>query len=206
MTIRFRIFLGLICLATSASAQIGVRVFNYRPTGEFGFVMKPTMSLEIGLVNAFEDDERWRVNFTATFLIMKPRMETFPVYGTMTGQGTTVLPGEQSFNKYNIFQLYGGADFAIIKQDPFVIFIGGDLVAGAASVDYTHNIQTYKSESYSGGGILAGLRFRAGAEYVINDSFGLSFTANRSVFLVTEPAGIFAANDYGIGVRYSWNN
>lgn len=196
------LFVGffLLFFSNSSFAQIGIRVFDYRPTGELGFVMKPLVSGEISWVEAF--DGRMRSNISLTYLKMKPRMEVFPVYGVLNGN--YVLPGEQSFQKYSIYELMGGIDFACVQEEPFNIYIGGDLIVGGASIEYTEIIQNWSETSYSGGGILAGLRFRAGVDYSINDQMGLYFNANRSFFLISEPAGIFSGNDYGIGFRYSW--
>ena len=198
--INFLLFFGV----KTSFGQVSVRIFDYRPTGELGFVMKPLLSVEAGFMQEF--DKRIRSSFSITFLKMKPRMESFPVYGVLTdGNGTTVLPGEQSFKKYSLFQLFCGFDFAFIKTKKLFIYMGADIIVGAANVDYIYKIETYKDESYSGGGILGGFRFRLGAEYAINEKLGLIINANRNLYLVAEPAAIFLANDYGIGMRYSFN-
>ncbi|MDO9185029.1 MAG: hypothetical protein Q7W13_03385 [Bacteroidia bacterium] len=178
-----------------------IRGFNYRPTGEFGSVMKPLFSAEIGYQQPFEGD-RVRGGFLFTFLQMKPRMDVFPVYGIV---GTTVLPGEQSFQKYNLGLLLCDLDFAFVNKEKYTIYTGLGLIMGGANVEYEYNIQTAVYESYSGGGILAGFRFRLGAEYIINDYIALNLNANRNVFLVTEPRALAWANDYGIGMRYSFD-
>lgn len=199
-----RTFLKIIffafCGSNIALGQISVRLFNYRPTGEFGFVMKPAFSAEIGLQQPF-DRERIRGGFSVTYLQMKPRMNIFPVYGII---GPTVFPGEQSFEKYNIGLFFFNIDFAIVHQETFNVFMGLGLILGGANVEYEYNIQTAVYESYSGGGIIGGLRFRLGAEYIINDNIGITLNANRSVFLVTEPRTLGWANDYGIGILYSF--
>ena len=191
-----------------AYGQIGVRVFNYRPTGEFGFAMKPLVSLEIGYQPRFSkrSTKRWRTGFSLLYLNMKPRLEVFPVYGVRyDGNGTTVLPGYQSFQKYAIFQLTGGSDFAFIHKDKYNVYAGADLVIGAANVEYTNVIIGWKDESYQGGGILAGFRFRLGVDYNITDHIGVFVNANRQGFLVTEPGALNGANDFGLGMRYSFN-
>ncbi len=188
-----------------ALGQISVRLFNYRPTGDLGFVMKPLFSAEIGYQQSF-DGSRIRGGFSLTYLHMKPRMDVFPVTGLLTdGNGTRVLPGEQSFQKYNLGQLFADMDFAFVKQKNFNVFMGGGIIIGAASVEYKANVPPVIVETYQGGGILGGLRFRLGTEYLVNDNIGISFTANRNIFLVADPAGIFWANDYGIGMRYSFD-
>ncbi len=191
----------------SSFSQISVRVFNYRPTGELGFVMKPLISAEIGYTQSFEESNsgRLRASFSGTFLKMTPRQSIFPISGVLTsGNGTTVLPGEESFQKYNMVQLFGGIDFAFMKKKKFYLYAGSDIIVGAASIEYRSSVKTVIDESYSGGGYLGGFRFRLGTEYCINDHIGIFFNANRSFYLVSEPAGIFSANDYGLGIRYEF--
>lgn len=188
--------------------QISLRVFNYRPSGEFGFAMKPLVSAEIGYQPRFSKrpTKRMRTGFSILYLNMKPRMEVFPVYATGDdGKGNSVFPGAQSFQRYMVIQLIGGVDYAFYHKEKINVFGGFDIVAGAASVDYTSIISGWKDESYQGGGYLGGFRFRLGAEYSLSDHFGLVLTANKSVYLISEPASINWANDFGLGVRYSFN-
>jgi hypothetical protein len=197
-----------ICLfvllgASSAHAQVTLRVFDYRPTGELGFVMNPLVSAEVGYSKPFEES-RWRTSFSATFLKLKSRQDTFPTSGVLVANNTTtVTPGKESFSKYSMFQLMGGVDFAFVKKDKWALFAGADILIGAASVVY-YNQDVLTTENYSGGGILGGFRGRLGAEYQVADHIALFFSANRSYFLVSEPAGLFNANDYGIGIRYDF--
>lgn len=196
-----KIILFILLISNIAFGQISVRLFNYRPTGEFGSVMKPLFSAEIGFQSSFDGD-RLRGGFSLTYLHMKPRMDVFPVYGVI---GSTVFPGEQSFQKYNLGLLFADLDIAIVDQKKFNFFTGLGLIIGGANVDYTYNVQTAIAESYSGGGIIGGLRFRLGAEYILNDNIGIMLNANRSAFLLTDPRTLGWANDYGVGLKYSFD-
>ncbi|MGZ3932037.1 MAG: hypothetical protein ACXVPQ_10960 [Bacteroidia bacterium] len=196
-TAAFFLLIGLkIC-----HAQIFLRAYNYRPTGNFGFVFKPTFSAELGYIQEFEDD-RIRFGFSLSFLKMTPRQDAFPIYAVQSGNGNFVLPGEQRFTKYNLIQAACGMDIAIIKRKKFFAYLGVDVIIGAGAVDYSDNIQTLEENEYSGGGILGGGRFRVGVQYDLSDHFSLMANANRSVFLITEPAAVNWANDYGFGVIY----
>jgi hypothetical protein len=203
----------LLLFASSLSfGQIAVRVFNYRPTGEFGFAMNPLNSFEIALMGKFtkgatqRTDRRMRVVFSFVHLKMKPRLDVFPIYGVMTGgNSTTSVTGEQSFQRYNITQITLGADFAIIHKKKFNFYAGGDLIVGGTSVAFTKKIPGVIDEDYEGGGGLGGLRLRLGAEYSITDHFGVFVNTHRSGFFLSEPAGFLWAYDYGFGMRYSFN-
>ena len=204
----FACAIAWLFVAHFSYGQVAARVFYYQPTGEFGFAMKPLVSAELSYQDRFSKREtkRWRYGFSAIILNMKPRMEVFPVYGVLSdGNGTRVLPGEQSFQRYFLGQIAGGADFAFLHQRDFNVFAGADILVGGASVDYTAVYPGFKDESYQGGGILGGFRFRLGAEYSFGDYISAFFTANRSVFLITDPAAIPWAVDYGLGLRYSFD-
>ena len=132
-------------------------------------------------------------------------MDTIPVYGLESSQnGTTVLPGKESFQKYNILQLCTMGDYALIKKDHLAAFIGGGIIIGGTAIDYTYHLATVEDESYSGGGILGGFRFHVGTEYAINDNVSMFLSANRSYFLVTEPKAYESANDYDLGMIYEF--
>jgi hypothetical protein len=191
----------LFLFTGTAQAQLYIRAFNFRPSGEFGFVMKPTFSLECGYSNAFEND-RWRTSMSVSFIKLTPRMDVFPVVATRyDGNNKTILPGAQTFTKYNIYQFLFGIDYDLLDHEKLHLFPGTDLIMGVAPVEYTYNVPTYKSENYRGGGVLGAFRFRLGAEYAITDAISVLFAANRQYGLIMEPRTLYAANDYGLGIR-----
>jgi hypothetical protein len=195
----------LLLIIKISTAQIFVRAFNYRPTGEFGFAFKPTYSAEIGYMPEFEDDSWIRICASATYLVMKPRLDTFPIFAVKSGNGTSVLPGQQSFQKYNLLLAHGGIDVAVFKREKFFAYIGTDIMIGAASVEYTSNVNTLITEGYSGGGVIAGGRFRLGLQYNVTYSIGIIAHVSRTVGLLSEPRALNWANDYGIGIRYQFD-
>ncbi|HSH64719.1 MAG TPA: hypothetical protein VLB84_02745 [Bacteroidia bacterium] len=203
----FFVLLVLLTGSYAAKAQLGVKVYNYRPTGDFGFVFKPTFSVEAGLMHPFEKDERWRNFFTLTCAILKPRMESIPGTGVLSdGTGTHILPGKQSFTKYNVFQLSCGYDYSFINKTNYFVFAGLDITVGAATVEYTDDVETFKNETYQGGGVLGGFRGRLGAEYLLTDKISVMVYAQRDIWLITDPESINAANNYGIGLIYNFSN
>lgn len=186
-----------------SKAQLYVRAYNFRPTGDYGYVFKPGFSAEIGYMPEFES--RVRFTFSGSYMMMKPRQTAIPIYAVQSGNGTVILPGEQSFKKYNILQITGGIDVAIVKREKFFAYVGTDIIVGAGAVDYQENVPTFKTEGYSGGGYLGGGRFRLGLQYDVTYNIGIIAHANRSVFLISEPATINWLNDYGIGIRYQFD-
>jgi hypothetical protein len=189
--------------------QLEIRPFHFRPAGEFGFVMKPTSFVEVGWRDRFDNDEyeRFRFGISATYFQMKPRLEVFPtVVIRQDGNGTTVLPGAQVFEKFNLGLLSLGSDFAFIHQEKLHAYLGADLTIGAIAVDYTSNTPGYQDESYSGGGYLGGGRLRLGLEYDLNDLLSVFTNVQKTGFLLSEPAGLYGATDYGIGLRITFDN
>jgi hypothetical protein len=197
------ITIGVFAFAITSSSQIGVQVFNFRPTGDFGMVFKPAWSAELGLYPRFKEGSRIRVNFSATFIMLKSRMDVFPIYA-VDGNGN-LLPGEQSFQKYNVGELMAGMDVAIVKQKKFNLFAAVDIVAGAVTVIYSDKVQGLVDESYSGGGIMIGLRPRIGCEYFVTDKLCVFAHAARQMLIIAEPRTNSAANQYGLGVKFYFN-
>ena len=199
----------LIFLLTSpafiSKAQLAVKFYNYRPTGEFGFVMKPTFSAEVAYMRSFEDDKPFRSAISISYLSMKTRMDTFPTTGWIS-DGTTgiVLPGYQVFQKYDIIQFYAGMDWGFIRKDPYFVYIGLDFTGGFTSIAYTSFTEQISNEGYTGGGMLAGYRARIGAEYDVNDMIGIFAHVERTGWVNSEPASRNSANMYGIGVKLNF--
>ncbi len=198
------LFLLVLSLSNELSSQVSLRLYHYRPTGrEFGFTFKPTVSGELGFTFPFDEDHWVRFGASVTFLRMKTRMDTFPTYATVSGgSGPSVLPGAQVFQKYNLLKAFAGLDVAVVNKEKIKVYLGTDIIAGFASVEYTYTVETLIDEGYTGGGVVIGLRGRLGCDYSLNDDFVLFATVNRSYFLIEEPAAVGSANDYGIGVRW----
>lgn len=132
-------------------------------------------------------------------------MSQFPIYGVQDGNGTTFLPGTESFQKYNVYQLFAGMDVAMIKRKKFFLYGGVDLLLGGANVEYTDKVPTLIDEGYSGGGYLVGGRLRLGAQYDVTDQIGIIAHVDRVGYLIFEPAAFNFANNYGIGIRYQFD-
>lgn len=208
MRLKLVAFIILMSCFRASFSQVSLRVFNYRPTGDFGYVFKPTYSAELGFALPFSENRRVRFAASVSFLNLKPRLDVFPIYATVSGGGQpdAVLPGTQSFQKYNLFNLCGGIDIAIVNKDKFKFYLGTDINIGGSSVEYTSQIVTLSDEGYSGGGYLLGFRGRLGIDYSLSEKFIIFASAQRSYFLLNEPATLGSANDYGIGIRFQFMN
>ena len=199
------LFLPLLLMTLGGSAQIAVKLLQFRPTGELGAVMKKAFTGEGLYMGDIEEVKRLRVGFS--FVILNPRLDTFPVYAVQSGgsAGTIVLGGYQTFTRYNMALISAGLDFRAFNRDPFFIYPGMDILFGAIDMRYRTNYPLYKDENFSGSEKIGGLKFRAGVEYKLSDKLGFFIEITRSVYLVEE-TGIFSHNDIGLGSHYFFNN
>jgi hypothetical protein len=176
-----------------------LNVVHFRPTGELGFVMEPTNSLELGWQGSFsESDMRARVS--GTYLFFKPRMSEFP---TVTTNFNFVMQSSQRFNHYSQIHLNFGFDYALINTEKFTCFGGFDIIAGCQFLDfdYTSDFSTSSEKSY--GALLVGLGGRVGSEYALSDSFALGLNVMRRYYLVTDPLAFLNGNQYNLSLIFT---
>jgi hypothetical protein len=196
------IMLFVIFGLQTASAQISLQVYDYRPTGILGFVMKPLVTAELGYMGSFEDS-RWRTAFNFTYLSFKQRQDTFFISGVLHDYTTTVTPGYERYPTYNMFQVGASADFAFVQKDNWALYVGAGIIAGLTHVVYEDK-NALEDSHYDGGGLMAGFRGKLGGEYSFTDHITVFLEAQRSYLLVTEPAALFSSNNYGLGMRYDF--
>jgi hypothetical protein len=187
---QFLIFWLFIAFSNvSCFGQWGSHIAQMRPLGELGMIFERQIGFGITYQNAFDDGRRAGVDFS--FFKMRPRMDEFPIVGTVTsGNSTFVSLGTQSFQRYNLFFFDAYYDWAILERDKFQFYAGGGINIGAASVEYESDSPTISSESYSGGGSIGGLFLRLGYDYYLTDQFTLALSGSRRIYF-QEDAGIF---------------
>jgi len=198
---KFLISFCLLFLIKSSSAQLSIRAFNYRPTGDYGFALKPANSIEIGYMELYDDDKtfskRFRSNISITYIKMNPRMDSIPIFEVISSNGYILYPGTEIIKKWNEFRLFMGLDFAFIKRKRFFVYSGIDAAVGIISCEIINNLSVDGNINSRG---IAGLRFRLGFEYKITDNIHIFATANRQIALLLGPPGSMSANDYGLGI------
>src|SRR5688572_23627886 len=101
------IAIGFSLSGKSQGLGLGVRLFQFGPNGDLGYLLKNTVGAEVMMIDPFED--RWRMRFAFGFANPKPRMDTFPVY--MVENGSTIHPGTLVLEKFWFWFFSGGADF-----------------------------------------------------------------------------------------------
>lgn len=201
------LFLTSCCLFFIISlsfGQVGVRLFNYHPTGDFGFIMKPLTSLEVSYQGAF--DSRLRTVISLAYLNMKPRLDTFPVYLIEgSGSSTVIHQGAQTFNQYTLLQLATGLDYAFIWKEKYSFYAGCDLIFGSVGTNYRVSYAGVSDSGSEGGSAFVGYRVRLGFEYELTNQIGVFANTTQSGFIVGKPRALLGAIDIGVGMRYSFN-
>ena len=187
------------------SAQIGVRLIQFRPAGQQGFAMNKTLTGEIMYIENFNEANSTRARLGICFAALKARLDTFPLTAVKeSGNTTSILPGYEVFHKYNVYFLFAGVDYPVLKHNSFYLFPGIDFLIGGIDMKYDLYYETFKEESFTGGNILVGFRLRAGAEYEIAEKAGVFLEVTRNMYFV-EDQGFLSHNDIGLGFRYNFN-
>jgi len=198
-------FLVIITLiaAIPCYGQIGIKLFQFRPIGDLGAAMKKSYSGELMYIGDFENGNL-RLRAGVSFIILKPRLDTFPVYTLkQDGNGITAYPGYEVYHKYNMYLFHMGFDYKIITLGNFSFYPGLDFIVGGVDMDYNLSYETLSGENFSGGEILGGIRLRLGADYSISEKTGLFMEISRSMYKIAEQGG-FSHHEIGIGFRYKF--
>lgn len=184
-----------------------IRFLNYRPTGDFGVLMKPLNTIELSSQRRFSKREtkNKRYGVSLLYLNMKPRADSFPTTKLAYDvQGRKYTPTTHYFQKYAIFQLALGGDYAFIHKERVNVYAGLDVVAGVARIALTERYDNGKYEDYNDDGVTLGYRLRLGIDYSLTDVVAVFVSASRSGFVVDPPKAKLGANDIGLGLRFTF--
>lgn len=198
------VLLAAVLGSSHAFAQVGLRLTQFRPTGELGYVVERKFAPEIQFIQDFEDPTRMRFSFL--YLNLQPRLDTFPSTGYISdSNGFRVLPGWQTFSNIDLILFSGGLDFAVLELFDYqlALYPGMDIIFGGINMVYESYTPELVSEGFSGGFMIGGLRLRFGAEWAFGDHFGVNLEWSTATYL-QEETGRFTFNDLGLGVRYQF--
>ena len=180
--------------------QIYGKVMQYRPTGEFGFATKKTISMELGHLDEFEDAFRFR--YLVNFTYLQPRLESFnaPTYESIGGF-ETFYEGTQRFKTMINVGFGVGWDFSpeVISEWRLRPYIGLDIVPGF-HLRYTE-VDSYveKSTEFAVAPFL-GFKGRTGLQYSFENS-SVFIEVERTYALILKYA-FMNYNNIGIGFSH----
>jgi len=174
---------------------------QYRPTGDLGAIMKKGISAELMHLDDHQEEEfRARYGIGAAFL--KPRLDTFISASTSSINGqTTVHPGFQTYEKFNIGYGFIGADYIKETENRFKVYPGADVTVGYYAFDYSLK-NSFKTETGNASYWYSGLRLRGGVLYELNDFIYIHLEVNRSYNLLLESFRVWSNNDIGLTFQF----
>jgi hypothetical protein len=86
------VLLAAVLGRSHAFAQVGIKLTQFRPTGELGYIVERKFAPEFQFIQDFEDPTRMRFSFL--YLDLQPRLDTFPSTGYISDSNEfRVLPG-----------------------------------------------------------------------------------------------------------------
>ena len=148
------------------------------------------------------DDEKWRARYGFTYISLRPRLDTFPLISETYATGyAPIVPGWEVISKQTLGFVFGGYDYSFLDPTIFFIYPGADLIAGFTSIKYHTYYEGIEDKEESTGGVIAGLRLRAGAEYMVTETIGIIAEASHSVYYMSQDVTWHAHTDYGIGIQ-----
>lgn len=186
----------------TASAQLGIKILQFRPTGELGAVMERKVSAELMYMDDFEEDFRFRA--FVGYLKLEPRLDVFPTVGYEYRDGQwTVFPGTFTYTKYTMIMFGGGLDYAAVRlmDDRLTIYPGFRIFGGGVNQEYEST--GLSSSGFSGGKLMAGIGGQLGVDYQLTDQLGFFAEYGTATHYVEED-GRFTFNDMGLGARYTF--
>ena len=188
-------------LSFPAVSQFGLSVGSFRPTGDFGFVAEPGLSLKASAQSSFDQN---RLYFSLAHAFVSPRAELFSSPGFLySDDEVTVVEAGISYNKMSFTNFAVGFDLAPFELNSFAPYAGVGIAAGFWNVSY----ETYKGGvsdgSFSGGYTSVGLQLRLGVDYAISDSFSVMINTER-VYYISKQIDPINNNLFEIGIRYDY--
>ncbi|MBK8369593.1 MAG: hypothetical protein IPL10_20035 [Bacteroidetes bacterium] len=86
----------LLLIIEISTASNFARVTIIGQLANLVFAFKPTYWLKLAICQEFEDGSWVRICASATYLASGNHDDTFPIFAVKSGNGISVLPGEQS--------------------------------------------------------------------------------------------------------------
>lgn len=197
-------FLLLILTSFNNQAQVAVKFLQIRPAGNLGMLFEKTYTGEIMYRHDFE--KRFSPRVGITYADFSPRLDTFPLTLLKEeGAKQTVIPGFLVISTYNLYFLFAGLDYNLVKKEHFFLYPGIDFLTGFSKLGFDQSYETISDGSYySDGGTFAGLRFRAGAKVKLLKYLGLFMEATKTIYY-SDDLGLSIHNDFGIGLHMDFN-
>lgn len=201
---QFILLCGLLLIAHTTIAQVGVKISQMRPKGDIGEYFKKNISYDIYYyIGTLNDHLRSRVG--VMYAQSTSRLDTFNVYAVKgSGSSALILPGYEVYHKLGIMGLYIDEDLRIIRRRGVTIFAGLGLMVGKAHMEYDQGYESIITVSNAKvDNTIFGLRFNASVNYKISNHFEVFAAATHNALTVTDWSASYANTCYGLGLNYT---
>lgn len=189
----------LAFLSLSCMAQVGLQLSMVKPSKTLGYIFAPAPSVEI-VYKASEIDDRFKLGLSLGYFSLKPRQDTFPITAMKYDGGWTILPGYETWSRFNTIYFTVQTDLKIFDK-AFSPVIGLDIFTLLNSYSYSSYAATIISSSYSGGSTSMGINPRIGASYEMKDTWLCTASVGKSL-AIDKDLGGFSFWKTSIGFVY----
>lgn len=197
----FSLMLILFVFSSTSKAQYSLKLSQFRPTNETGFVYNKSIAFEIGKRDLFEDFRRSYIS--VGYASLSPRQESIRTLSSYYGGtgGYVIQQVDVYFSNQNVFSLDGGMHFSPMSDNSILKLYGGLGVAlgyySFSSEEYYENGMQKSSESLAF--VTGGVKPSVGLEVNPNDRV-IFFVEGVFAFLLDSEKQYLRNNQIGIGV------
>lgn len=189
----------LLTLCLFVYPQFGLKIYHIRPTGKFGMEMKPSAGGEL-IYKPFSDHSKLNIRGCIGFTTLKPRLDSFPVYGYVDGSFPSVEPGYKIIHSYRLITFHIGLVYTIDLSEKLKLYPGFDYGYCFSKTSYRLLKPPSPVKDLAETGFYTSFRIYGGLEYFLKDEVGLFLEATRS-FNYSAKYSWLTYNDYGLGLR-----
>jgi len=181
-------------------SQVGVKILHARPTDDFGFAVKPTISGEI-IYKKINSKKKLVSRFGIGFIRFSPRLDTFPVRGVLVTYGnSSSVPGKLAPSPCNYFYGNIGLDYKIKINDSICFYPGLDINMGRTMSKHYEFYPMISDGYYEDNRIILGGGIRIGLEYIYKRKFAFFIEVERNINKILYYE-LLNYNEYACGIR-----
>ena len=194
----------------SFSGELYLKSQYFSQRGQYGYFYKPGVSVELGLIENFEPEKKFRRVYCLNYKSYSPREEYMP--GNITIDYNRLNVQYVKLSKSKEYHFMAGVDLAAVKKEKFILYAGIDVdcfYASFKSGNYTED-KIFISE-FVNTGFGSGIRLRLGSQYYINERLSLfaNYQKLLSVIIISTETDdvnfLVNSNEFGLGVTYKLN-
>lgn len=194
------------CSFLHTRAQVGFKLNFLTPRGDIGPYFKSTVAYELFFL-ADEMGGKVRGRFGVFYANFKPRMDSYPIYGTRYDGTTQLLPGSLTYHHMDMKCIFLDQNVLLFHKNNLAFYAGIGLIFGKSNLKYDREIETLITETgASEDRAIGGARGNVQVVYTIGNHIQLCAEAQHSAMTVTDWSSAYSNNTYGIGINYRFKS